>query len=152
VGSAHRRCSIYKEQHNTEKQERRRVYPKVSGSITKQTKTTTINTRWEATQRVMAAKFTRLTHKIAIQLHLLAESCTICSSRSRRPVRKLLDTPSYIFASSGIRTHDCNVPVVQDHKRLRRCGQWDIKRNYLQLICIHQDVNLKLRAVIFQSV
>jgi hypothetical protein len=43
----------------------------------------------------MAAKLTRLTQKIAIQLHLVAESCTICSSRSRRPVRKLLDTPSY---------------------------------------------------------
>jgi len=28
-------------------------------------------------------KFTRLTHKIAIQLHLVAESCTICNSRSR---------------------------------------------------------------------
>jgi hypothetical protein len=28
---------------------------------------TTINTRWEATQRVMAAKLTRLTHKIAIK-------------------------------------------------------------------------------------
>jgi hypothetical protein len=25
----------------------------------------------------MAAKFTRLTHKIAIQMHLVAESCTI---------------------------------------------------------------------------
>jgi hypothetical protein len=62
-------------------------------SITKYT-LTTINTRWEATQRVMAAKLTRLTHKIAIQLHLVAESCTICSSRSRRPVRKLLDTLS----------------------------------------------------------
>jgi len=43
----------------------------------------------------MAAKLTRLTHKIAIQLHLVAESCTICSSRSRRLVLKLLDTPSY---------------------------------------------------------
>jgi hypothetical protein len=43
----------------------------------------------------MAAKLTRLTHKIAIQLHLMAESCTTCSSRSRRPVRKLLDTPSH---------------------------------------------------------
>jgi len=39
----------------------------------------------------MAAKFTRLTYKIAIKLYLVAESCTICSSRSRRPVRKLLD-------------------------------------------------------------
>jgi hypothetical protein len=34
---------------------------------------TTINTRWEPTQRVMAAKLTRLTHKIAIQRHLVAE-------------------------------------------------------------------------------
>jgi len=25
----------------------------------------------------------------------MAESCSICSSRSRRSVRKLLDTPSY---------------------------------------------------------
>jgi hypothetical protein len=48
----------------------------------------------EQHKRVMAAKLTRLTYKITIQLHLVAESCTICSSRSRRPVRKLLDTPS----------------------------------------------------------
>jgi hypothetical protein len=41
------------------------------------------------------AKLSRLTHKIAIQLHLVAESCTICSSRSKWPVRQLLDTPSY---------------------------------------------------------
>jgi hypothetical protein len=51
-------------------------------------------THWEATQRVMATRLTRLTHKIAIQLHLVAERCTIRSSRSRRPVRKVLDTPS----------------------------------------------------------
>jgi hypothetical protein len=38
---------------------------------------TIINTRWEATQRVMAAKLTRLAHKIAIQLHIAAESYTI---------------------------------------------------------------------------
>jgi hypothetical protein len=30
-----------------------------------------------------------------IQLHLVAESCTICSSGCRRLVRKLLDTPTY---------------------------------------------------------
>jgi hypothetical protein len=35
---------------------------------------TTIKTRWEATQRVTAAKLTILTHKIAIQMHLVAES------------------------------------------------------------------------------
>jgi hypothetical protein len=56
---------------------------------------TTINTRWEATQRVMAPKLTRLSHKIAKQLLLEAESCIICSSPSRRPAQKLLDTPSY---------------------------------------------------------
>jgi hypothetical protein len=43
----------------------------------------------------MAAELTRLTYKKAIQPHLVAESCTICSSSSRRSVRKLLDTPSY---------------------------------------------------------
>jgi hypothetical protein len=59
----------------------------------------TINTRWEATWRVMAAKLTRLTHKIAIQLHPVAERCTICSSRSRRPVRKLLELSSYSFSN-----------------------------------------------------
>jgi len=60
-------------------------------SITKYT-LTTINIRWEATQSLMATKLTRLTHIIATQLHLVAESCTICTSRSRRPFRKLLDT------------------------------------------------------------
>jgi len=38
----------------------------------------------------MAAKLTRLTHKIVIQLHLVGDSCTICSSQFRRSVRKLL--------------------------------------------------------------
>jgi hypothetical protein len=44
----------------------------------------------------MTAKLTRLTHKIAIQLHLVAESCTICSSSYRRSVQKLLDTSSSV--------------------------------------------------------
>jgi hypothetical protein len=35
-------------------------------------------TRWCPLQRVMTAKLTRRTHKVAIQLHLVAESCTIC--------------------------------------------------------------------------
>jgi len=34
----------------------------------------------------MAAELARLTYKIATLPHLVAESCTICSSRSRRPV------------------------------------------------------------------
>jgi len=63
-------------------------------SVTKYT-LTTINTRWESKQRVWRKKLTRLTHKIAIQLHLVTESFTVCSSRSRLAVRKLFDTPSY---------------------------------------------------------
>jgi hypothetical protein len=59
---------------------------------------TTINTCWEATQMVVVAKLTRLTHKIAIQLCLVAESCTICSSCSRWPVWKLLGTPLYLHS------------------------------------------------------
>jgi hypothetical protein len=67
--------------------------------ITKPTTTTTTTTTntWEATQRVMAAKLTILTHKIAIQLHLVAERCTICSFCSRQPVWKFLDSPSYVL-------------------------------------------------------
>jgi len=51
----------------------------------------------------MVAKLTRPTHKIAIQLHFVAESCTICRSRSRRPVRKLLDTSSYFILKSRLK-------------------------------------------------
>jgi len=47
-------------------------------------------------QMIMATKLARLTHKIALQLHLVAESSTIWSSRPRRPVLKFLDTPSYV--------------------------------------------------------
>jgi len=50
----------------------------------------------------MTAKLTRLTHKIAIQLQLMAESYTIYSSLSRRPIRKLFDTPSYYASSRNI--------------------------------------------------
>jgi hypothetical protein len=64
---------------------------------------TTINTRREATQRIMAAKLTRLTYKIAIQVHLVAESCTICNSRSRWRVWKFLDTSSYIQLSEQLK-------------------------------------------------
>jgi hypothetical protein len=75
-----------------------RVYPKVSGLSHNKIYTYFSITRREATQRVMAAKLTRLTHKIAIQMHVVAESCAICSSRSRRPVRKLLVTHPRIEA------------------------------------------------------
>jgi hypothetical protein len=61
----------------------------------------------------MATKLTRLTHKIAIQLHLAAESCAIYSSGSRRPARKLLDTPSY----TGISDTAVSVSLIEiQHK------------------------------------
>jgi hypothetical protein len=69
-------------------------------------------TRWEATWRVIAAKLTRLTHKIAVQLHVVAESCTICSSRSRRPVRKLLNNP-HIGLNGTLRHGKWNVMWCQ---------------------------------------
>jgi hypothetical protein len=76
------------------------------------TKSTTTNSRWEATQRVTAEKFTRLTHKITVLLRLVAETCTICSSRCRRPVRKLLDTSSYnsLYLCSGLVHWDPSAP------------------------------------------
>jgi len=84
------------------------IYESVSksfrtASITKY-RLTTLNTHWKATQKVIATKPTKLSHRIAIQLHLVEGSCTICSSRSRRPVRKLLDTPSFIMFISTLGT------------------------------------------------
>jgi hypothetical protein len=86
----------------------------------------TINTRWEATKIIMAVKLTRLTHKMTIQLQLVAENCTICSSRARWPVRKLLDIPSYVFVTSYLDTHSdnftfrlsTNVSTIQSVQRL----------------------------------
>jgi hypothetical protein len=46
----------------------------ITTTTTTTTTTTIINTRCKATQRVTAAKLTRLTHKVAIQLHLVVES------------------------------------------------------------------------------
>jgi hypothetical protein len=71
-----------------------REYPKVSGLSRNE-----INNKKHSrsSTKIMTAKLSRLTHKVAIQLHLAAESCTICSFRSRRPVPKLLDTPSYLY-------------------------------------------------------
>jgi hypothetical protein len=59
-----------------------RMYEGVSKSFRTEssTKWAKINTRWEATQKAMAVKLTKLAHRIVIQLHLVAESCTICSS------------------------------------------------------------------------
>jgi hypothetical protein len=62
----------------------------------------------------MAAKLTRLTHEVAIQLHLKPESCTVCSSRSTRPILELLDTPSYI-------TNDTICNIYNNELRVAVC-------------------------------
>jgi len=67
---------------------------------------------------VVAAKLTRLTYKKATRLHLVAKSRTVCSSRSRRPVRKLLDTPSY----TGIETEPSSWEV----------GVWSLELCHIQ--------------------
>jgi len=53
----------------------------------------------------MAAELTILTHKMVIQLHILAESYTIYSSRSRRPVRKLFDTARLLKSAHSLPIH-----------------------------------------------
>jgi len=59
----------------------------------------------------MMAKLIRMTHKIVIQPHLVAESCTICSSCSRRPVQKLLDVPSYMSYNMKLKPFTCKSKI-----------------------------------------
>jgi hypothetical protein len=70
----------------------------------------------------MAANLTRLSHKSAIQLHLVTERCTICSFRSRRPVLKLLDTPSYMGCISGETPKRSSLVTSLGHFTLRGLG------------------------------
>jgi hypothetical protein len=97
--------------------------------VIKKKKKTTINTCWEATQSVIVAKLTRLTHKIVILLHLVAESCTICSSHSMWPVRKLLDTPSY----GSFKLHRCYFPYG---KVTESCEKKLVCHFYLTYKCV----------------
>jgi len=80
----------------------------------------------------MAAKLTKLSHKIAIQLHLVAESCTVCGSRTRRPVLKLLVTSSYngwlheiesCLLCTELKVVKIHVVGLQWNKVLRSCSQ-----------------------------
>jgi hypothetical protein len=80
--------------------------------------TTKINTRWEATERVMAEKLTRLIHKIVIQLNLVTESCNICSSRSRRPVRNVWIHPRMLQAKCDIRNFFQYLGILNNAKAL----------------------------------
>jgi hypothetical protein len=110
-----------------------KVYPKVSGLS--HNEITTITIRWEATRRVMEAKLTIVTHKIAIQVNLVTESCTTCSSRSRLPVRKLLDTLSYIIGITALFASTCSprdvkqTPVYSKNASPKRKSEHGISVN-----------------------
>jgi len=65
----------------------------------------------------MAANMTRLTHKTAIQLHVAIERYTICSSRSRRKVGKLLDTPSYVRIIHFVQELNSKKVIYQKYAR-----------------------------------
>jgi len=67
----------------------------------------------------MAAKLTSLTHNIEIQLYLVGESYTICSSLSRRPVWKLLDTPRTYTMNACMHTYIHIYIHTHVHRRLK---------------------------------
>jgi hypothetical protein len=84
----------------------------------------------------MAAKLTRLTYKVTIQLHQVAESCTICSSRSRRPVRKLLDTLPYgnrVYHMLGLALDGRGIWRVTDKERKLAAG-WCVTTSFVPLL------------------
>jgi len=60
----------------------------------------------------MEAQLTTLTHKIPMQLHLVAEGCTTCSSRSRRPVPRKLR----IYETEALKKHEVK-------------GEWKVLHN-----------------------
>jgi hypothetical protein len=71
----------------------------------------------------MTEKLTRLTHKITIQLQLMAESCTICSSQQSALARlenvmQRLCIECYAVATSG--------PCVLDHIKLIHVSTYSI--------------------------
>jgi hypothetical protein len=69
-------------------------------------------------------KLSRLTHEIAIQLHLVAESCVICSFRSKWPARKLLNTHTrvYVCVFCTRVIYPTKVTVTEGINRLFECS------------------------------
>jgi hypothetical protein len=65
----------------------------------------------------------------------VAESCTICSSRSRRPVRELLDTPSYsstcYYICLRVSCRDiCNIKTFHNVELTSRTTLWLSEKLY----------------------
>jgi len=75
---------------------------------------------WYYSLRSNRKGYGRLTDKMAAQLHLVAESCTICRSRSRRPIRKLSDTSFYMHMKSECKTEKIKNMIMliirEEHK------------------------------------
>jgi hypothetical protein len=59
-------------------------------------------TRWEETQRVMAAKLIKLIHKIAIQLHLVAKSGGQSGNFCNTPSYSRHDSAAHIFLTQTL--------------------------------------------------
>jgi hypothetical protein len=59
----------------------------------------------------MAAKLTRLTHKLAIQMHLVEESCTNCSSRSWQTFGYTLEHPRQESRPASTKMHFSSTPL-----------------------------------------
>jgi hypothetical protein len=87
----------------------------------------------------MAAELTRLTHKIAIQLHLMEENCTICSSHSRRPVRKLLDIIVFLGSRNVTACHSIKSTHAQSLTLRTHLAKLKNAWNYTSIppICLH---------------
>jgi hypothetical protein len=68
----------------------------------------------------MAAKLTRRTHKIAIQLHLVAESCTICSSRLGIMAAKLTRLTHKLAIQLQLVAESCTICSSRSRRPVRK--------------------------------
>jgi len=95
---------------------------------------------------VMAAKLTRLTHKTAIQLRLVAQSSTTCSSRSRSRVRKFVDTSSY----GGVQLYAFITSVVDRDERWvgTRAGLDAVERENKTCLCRESNPGRPARSLV----
>jgi len=81
---------------------------------------------------VMAEKLTRLTHKKATQLHLVAEGSTICSFRSRRPVRNFWIHPRKHHSMETLGDGGIAPRILDLGTRRRRVASFTIRPLYPQ--------------------
>jgi len=86
-----------------------------------------------------------------MQLHLMGERCTICSSRSRRPVRKLLDIPSYVYPQTHRQvvmtplTKPVSLFVIHSDDTLRCHVLFSVEKVSLNRIFIYKSLQFPVR-------